>query len=118
MSDKKEPKSYRFEKPLGHPNLLEDRSHTNKRRKQRYDHGGDKGIATPIGHSTHTHCESRGVELPTLWQANEPATIEELIEQIPNDPSAEVDATCPFHGCLLEHRTSNNSFNYVECPAE
>ena len=48
-----------------------------------------------------------------LW---EPTTIKELMGQIPDDLSAEVDTTCPFHGCLLEHRTSDNGFNYVKCP--
>ena len=38
--------------------------------------------------------------------------------QIPDDLSADVDATCPFHGCLLEHRTSDSGFNYMKCPAE
>ena len=42
--------------------------------------------------------------------------IVELMGQIPDDLSAEVDTTCPFHGCLLEHRTSDNGFNYVKCP--
>ena len=50
-----------------------------------------------------------------VWERNEPTTIEELMGQIPDDPPAEVDTTCPFHGCLLEHRTSDNGFNYVKC---
>ena len=49
-----------------------------------------------------------------VWEPNEPTTIEELMGQIPDDLSAEVD-TCPFHGCLLEHRTTDNGFNYVKC---
>ena len=31
-----------------------------------------------------------------LWQLNEPATIDELMGQIPDDSPVEVDATCPF----------------------
>ena len=50
-----------------------------------------------------------------VWEPNEPTTIEELMGQIPDDSSAEVDTTCPFHGCLLEHRTSDNGINYVKC---
>ena len=50
-----------------------------------------------------------------VWEPNQPTTIEELMGQIPDDPSEEVDTTCPFHGCLLEHRTSDNGFNYVKC---
>ena len=49
-------------------------------------------------------------------EPNEPTTIEELMGQIPDDLSAEVDTTCPLNGCLLVHRTSNNGFNYVKCP--
>ena len=44
-----------------------------------------------------------------VWQANEPTTSEERMGQIP-------DATCPFHGFLLVHRTSDNYFDYVKCP--
>ena len=51
-----------------------------------------------------------------VWEPNELTTIEELMGQIFDDLSAEVDTTCPFHGCLLEHRTSDNGFNYVKCP--
>ena len=51
-----------------------------------------------------------------VWEPNEPTTIEELMGRIPNDLSADVDTTCPFYGCLLEHRTSDNRFNYVKCP--
>ena len=91
-------------------------------RKQRCGHsqihGGDKRIATPLAHPTHGHCASLGADLQEgeLCQANEPTTIDKLMGQIPDDPSAEVDATCPFHGCLLEHRTSDNGFNYVKWP--
>ena len=42
----------------------EARSHTNMWRKQRYDYGGDKGMATPFPHPTNTRCASRGADLP------------------------------------------------------
>ena len=81
------------------------------RRKQHYDHGGDKGIATPaMQFVEQTYQEGEG------WEPNVPTTIQELMGQIPDDLSAEVDTTCPFHGCLLEHRTSDNGFNYVKYP--
>ena len=52
-----------------------------------------------------------------LWQLNEPATIDKLMGQIPDDSPVQVDATCPFHGCLLEHRRMlDNGFKYVKCP--
>lgn len=38
------------------------------------------------------------------------------MKQIPDYSAVEVDATCPFHGCLLEHRMSDNGFKYVKCP--
>ena len=91
-------------------------------RKERSGHsernGGDKGIASPVTHPTQTHCASRGADLPRMevWQADEPTTIDKLMGQNPDDPSADVDATCPFHVCLLENRTSDNGFNYMKCP--
>lgn len=47
-----------------------------------------------------------------VWQSNEPETINELLAQIPDDLPKE---KCRFHCCLLEHRTSDKGFHYVNC---
>ena len=49
-------------------------------------------------------------------QRNPPPSISswgKLMGQIPDDSPVEVDATCPFHRCLLQHRTSDNGVKYV-----